>query len=79
MAHPGPWFQPNDIFGSGAEDWQGNDGDWLAQLASNASALSSVDKSPYEQGAVNDQVSLETPTIDPRMVSPYSSKSVQHV
>lgn len=77
MADQDPWLLPKDIFGLDATDWQGDDSHWLTQLASNVPARSSLGKSPYEQVAANEQVSLEKPaTIDPRMVSLYSSKNV---
>lgn len=66
------WLTPEDIFASGAEDWQGDDGDWLKQPAPDASGLSNLGESIHTQTAVSGQASQDT--IDPRIVSSQSTK-----
>lgn len=66
------WPRPEDIYGSGAEDWQGDDGDWLMQPAPDASELSSLGESIHTQAAASEHASQDM--IDPLLVSPHSTK-----
>lgn len=66
------WSRPEDIYGSGAEEWQGDDSDWLTQTASDVSGLSSLGGSFHTQDAASEQASQDM--IDPRLVSPHSAK-----
>ncbi|KFY81937.1 hypothetical protein V500_10955 [Pseudogymnoascus sp. VKM F-4518 (FW-2643)] len=59
--------RPEDIYGSGAEDWQGDDGDWLMQPAPDASELSSLGESIHTQAAASEQASQDM--IDPLLLA----------
>ncbi|ELR02357.1 hypothetical protein GMDG_05421 [Pseudogymnoascus destructans 20631-21] len=61
------WSRPQDMYGSGAEEWQGDDSDWLTQTASDVSGLSSLGGSFHTDDAAREQASQAT--IDPRLLA----------
>lgn len=58
---------PEDIFGSGGEDWQGYDSDWLMQPDPDAFGLLNLGESIHTQASVREQASQAI--IDPFIVS----------
>ncbi|KFY09036.1 hypothetical protein V492_05678 [Pseudogymnoascus sp. VKM F-4246] len=71
------WHLPEDFFESGAEEWQGDDGDWLALPTPDASDLSSLGESIHTQAMVSDQTSQTM--IDPLMkATPVQGDTTSH-
>lgn len=66
------WLWLEDMNGSGAEEWQGDDSDWLKQTASDVLGLPSLGGSFHTEVVASEQASQAT--IDPRLVSPHSAK-----
>ncbi|OBT75085.1 hypothetical protein VF21_06535 [Pseudogymnoascus sp. 05NY08] len=51
------WFWREDMYGSGAEEWQGDDSDWLTQTASEVSGLSNLGGSFHTEDAASEEAS----------------------
>ncbi|OBT54946.1 hypothetical protein VE04_04700 [Pseudogymnoascus sp. 24MN13] len=61
------WLWLEDVNGSGAEEWQGDDSDWLKQTASDVLGLPSLGGSFHTEVVASEQASQAT--IDPRLLT----------